>query len=205
MVRRERRSRRRRRNRRCRTCGRAHLKLSGRAAEVHRGVPSAPLSSPNPVRARLNSPNSLSTVASSIHRSRIATPSSIASCDHGAMREEPKDATDNHVLLRGSLAVPPQTRILPSGDELCSFRLTVPRPKASHGRSRTDSIDCATTRTAAKRLVQRCSPGDRIEVSGSLRRRFWRSATGAPASRYEVEVIHIRRLRTAKLKGAAVG
>jgi len=107
------------------------------------------------------------------------------------MNEQP----DNHVLLSGLLAVEPHNRILPSGDELCSFRITVQRPKGSYGRARTDSIDCATTRAAARRMVARCSPGDRIEISGSLRRRFWRSESGAPASRYEVEVVNVRRLR----------
>jgi single-strand DNA-binding protein len=33
-----------------------------------------------------------------------------------------------------------------------------------------------------------------VEVSGSLRRRFWRTPAG-PASRYEVEVNAIRRVR----------
>ena len=117
------------------------------------------------------------------------------------MNEQSRDGADNHVLLRGLLAVEPHTRILPSGDELCSFRLTVQRPKSSYGRVRTDSIDCATTRAAARRMVAKCSPGERIEVSGSLRRRFWRSVTGTPASRYEVEVINVRRIRTASGRG----
>jgi single-strand DNA-binding protein len=115
------------------------------------------------------------------------------------MNEQPRDVADNHVLLRGSLAAEPHIRILPSGDELCSFRLTVPRPKGSYGRARNDSIDCATTRAAARRVVTRCSPGERIEVSGSLRRRFWRSASGTPASRYEVEVMNVRRLRNSSI------
>jgi single-strand DNA-binding protein len=111
------------------------------------------------------------------------------------MNEQPRDAGDNHVLLRGLLAVEPRTRILTSGDELCWFRLTVPRPRSSYGRARADSIDCSTVRATARRVLTRCSAGERIEVSGSLRRRFWRSAAGAAASRYEVEVVNVRRLR----------
>jgi single-strand DNA-binding protein len=111
------------------------------------------------------------------------------------MTRQSQDTTDNHVLLRGLLAAEPLVRALPSGDELCSFRLTVLRPPATHGRARSDSIDCASTRAAVRRTVGRCSPGQRLEVSGSLRRRFWRSTAGTPASRYEVEVIDIRKLR----------
>ena len=37
------------------------------------------------------------------------------------------DQADNTVFLRGRLAADPVARTLPSGDELCSFRLTVTR------------------------------------------------------------------------------
>ena len=92
---------------------------------------------------------------------------------------------DNHVFLRGRLAASPVVRELPSGDELCSFRLTIPRPPGS--RVRVDSIDCSTTRLRVRRSLERAEPGDQFEVTGSLHRRFWRSPTG-PASRFEVEV-----------------
>jgi single-strand DNA-binding protein len=105
------------------------------------------------------------------------------------------DLADNCVLLRGLLAAEPVVRTMPSGDELCSFRLTVPRPAETHGRARSDSIDCASTRASVRRTVARCSPGQRLEVAGSLRRRFWRSIAGTPASRYEVDVVDVQRLR----------
>jgi single-strand DNA-binding protein len=112
-----------------------------------------------------------------------------------SMTQQLLDSADNYVLLRGLLAAEPLVRTLPSGDELCSFRLTVPRSPQTHGRARSDSIECASTRAAVRRAVARCTPGQRLEVAGSLRRRFWRSTAGGPASRYEVEVIDIRRLR----------
>jgi single-strand DNA-binding protein len=96
----------------------------------------------------------------------------------------------NQVLLAGRLAADPVLRSLPSGDELLSFRLTVPRPDG--GRVRVDSIDCASTRVRVRRTVQRASPGDVLHVTGALRRRFWRTAAGL-GSRYEVEVITARR------------
>ncbi len=95
---------------------------------------------------------------------------------------------DNAVFLRGRLAAEPQARELPSGDEILSFRLTVDRPQDdSDARSRVDSIDCATVVPRARRSIERAQPGDVLEVSGALHRRFWRSSTGL-GSRYEVMV-----------------
>jgi single-strand DNA-binding protein len=96
---------------------------------------------------------------------------------------------DNQVFLRGRLAAEPVLRELPSGDELCSFRLTVPRPPG--GRVRVDSLDCSTTRLRVRRALERANPGDEFEVTGSLHRRFWRSPAGL-ASRYEIDVASAR-------------
>jgi len=106
-------------------------------------------------------------------------------------------AEDNQVFLRGVLAAEPEIRTLPSGDELCSFRLTVRRASGTFGRARVDSIDCATTRAGPRKAAMRCRPGDVLEVFGTLRRRFWRSSSGAPASRYEVEVASARKAKSA--------
>jgi len=109
------------------------------------------------------------------------------------MSDNAAGETENHVFLRGVLASVPIVRELPSGDELCSFRVTVARPPG--GRVRVDSIDCSTTRVAARKAALRCAVGEAIEITGSLHRRFWRSAAGAPASRYEVDVIKARSSR----------
>lgn len=95
----------------------------------------------------------------------------------------PGFAGDNVVLLRGRLAADPVLRTLPSGDELCAFRLTVARPPGE--RVRVDSIDCAATAARVRRTLLRAVPGDVLEIRGGLRRRFWRSPAGL-ASRYEV-------------------
>lgn len=99
---------------------------------------------------------------------------------------------DNTVILRGILAAKSEARELPSGDQLMSFRLTVARPPGE--RTRVDSIDCATTNTRVLRCLGRASPGDRLELTGSLHRRFWRSTNGV-ASRYEVTVSTARLTR----------
>jgi single-strand DNA-binding protein len=98
-------------------------------------------------------------------------------------------AADNQVFLRGRLAAVPVVRQLPSGDELCSFRLTIARPPGA--RVSVDTIACSTTRARVRRSLERAEPGDQFEITGSLHRRFWRSPSG-PASRYEVDVVTAR-------------
>ena len=109
----------------------------------------------------------------------------------------------NEVLLIGRLAADPVLRELPSGDPLVSFRLVVERPTPVRRASRAagtpgsraptvDTLDCAAWRKDVQRSLTRATPGDELEVHGSLRRRFWRTGTGA-ASRSEVEVVRVRR------------
>jgi single-strand DNA-binding protein len=107
----------------------------------------------------------------------------------------------NEVALVGRLAAPAHQRVLPSGDVLGQFRLVVVRPAGGSGRSRVDTIDCTCWIARLRRQVERWGDGDLVEVSGALRRRFWRSAGGAPASRYDVEVAAARRLRRATMAG----
>ena len=99
------------------------------------------------------------------------------------------ETEDNSVTLRGRLAAESTTRTLPSGDELVAFRITVSRPPGSRGT--VDSIACSTTRARVRRSVQRARPGDWLELSGRLHRRFWSRPTGV-ASRYEVDVVAAR-------------
>jgi single-strand DNA-binding protein len=97
----------------------------------------------------------------------------------------------NVVRLRGRLAATPLERELPSGDVIATFRLVVDRvPVRTSGAGagvRVDTLDCAVFLAGVRRRVVRWCPGDVVDVQGSLRRRFFRTAAGA-ASRYEVEV-----------------
>jgi single-strand DNA-binding protein len=108
---------------------------------------------------------------------------------------------ENQVVLRGRLAAEPVLRTLPSGDELCTFRITVRRPPDS--RAAVDSIDCVTARARVRRTVFAAVPGTTIAVTGRLHRRFWRTPAG-PASRYEVEVATIR-VTARRRSGASSG
>ena len=112
----------------------------------------------------------------------------------------------NEVLLVGRLAGPPEERTLPSGDPITAFRVIVRRCSAAGRghqdasqpprRATVDTVDCTAWRAEARRLLRGWRTGDIVEVTGALRRRFWRSP-GGPASRYDVEVARVRRLRSA--------
>ena len=110
--------------------------------------------------------------------------------------EPSRPAHANEVRLVGRLGAEPALRELPSGDVLVQFRLVVeraPAPGAAGGsRITVDTLECAAWRKDVQRSLRSCAAGDVLEVEGSLRRRFWRSAGGA-ASRSEVEVRRLRR------------
>ena len=127
----------------------------------------------------------------------------------GAVAETDQIAAVHHneVHLVGRLAAAPVRRELPSGDVLVQFRLVVDRDgatraaRASGRRTPTvDTLECAAWRKDVQRALQRCLPGDVVEVRGALRRRFWRSPGGA-ASRSEVEAVRLRRLIRAAAPG----
>jgi single-strand DNA-binding protein len=84
-----------------------------------------------------------------------------------------------------------QERELPSGDVVLTARVVVTR--AGGG---VDTVDCAVWRLHLRRRVLGWAEGADVEVSGSLRRRFWRTP-GGPASRYEVEVATAKLVRGA--------
>ena len=58
---------------------------------------------------------------------------------------------------------------------------------------RSDALECVAWSAAARRTVASWQPGDVVEVTGELRRRFWQGG----ASRYEVEVLRAKRLSRA--------
>lgn len=96
----------------------------------------------------------------------------------------------NAVELSGRVSGEPDSRVLPSGDELVTLRLVVPRPAGGP----VDTIDLACWSKSAQRSALRLADGDQVHVMGALRRRFFRTPAGA-ASRYEVEVAKLSRRR----------
>lgn len=103
----------------------------------------------------------------------------------------------NEVRLVGRVSADPETRHLPSGDELVSFRLVVRRSAAARRRSKqvVDTIECTVWRASLRRSVMRLVAGTEVEVTGELRRRFSRAGGGA-VSWVSVEVDSCRRVPT---------
>ena len=116
-------------------------------------------------------------------------------------RAKKSDGRPNEVRLSGAVSGVPELRVLPSGDELCVFRVVVPRipVRARSDGRRTPSVDvldCCAWDARTRRSVLTWRAGDEVEVSGALRRRFFRSGA-TTASRVEVEVSSGRLLRRA--------
>jgi single-strand DNA-binding protein len=115
------------------------------------------------------------------------------------MPDTKRSETDevNEVRLVGRVAAEPQLRELPSGDIVCSVRVVVRRPpSAVRGTATVDALECATFDGRLRRSVSAWAPGDVVEVSGALRRRFFR-AGGGVASWFEVELARGRLIRRA--------
>jgi single-strand DNA-binding protein len=147
----------------------------------------------------------VSTAHPAVHTDRRSAPASAAARHDALMTNSGAPAehgADNQVFLRGRLADAADYRELPSGDVLAVFRLTVTRPPGD--RVRVDSLECASTRARVHRTLDRAEPGDELEVSGCLRRRFWRGATG-PASRYSVDAVSVRLNRAGRRAVASPG
>lgn len=109
----------------------------------------------------------------------------------------PSVSSENVVQLVGRVSAQPESRELPSGDELITFRLIVPRPPSRRGgvgeRTTVDVIDIACWSARVRRAAARLSPDLTVRVEGALRRRFFQTPGGA-ASRYEVEATSVRRI-----------
>ena len=104
---------------------------------------------------------------------------------------------DNTVRLRGRVSTAPTERELPSGAAITTFRMSVARartPMTAGSRQSVDWMDCAAWSSRARKRVAGWSVGDEVEVTGALRRRFFRAGDGS-TSRLEVEVRTARRAR----------
>lgn len=104
----------------------------------------------------------------------------------------------NEVRLVGRLSGDPDEREMPSGDTMRSFRVVVDRgaSEVTRSRQRHDTLDCVVWGGRVKRSVAGWRHGDVVEVTGSIRRRFYRAGPG-PVSRVDVEVTGGRVIRRA--------
>jgi single-strand DNA-binding protein len=95
----------------------------------------------------------------------------------------------NEVVLVGRVTSPAAERILPSGDPISSWRITVERG----GDTGYDVVDCTAWTARNRRSAATWVKGDIVEITGALRRRFYR-AGGSVASACDVEVYTARRV-----------
>ncbi|MBV9485901.1 MAG: single-stranded DNA-binding protein [Frankiaceae bacterium] len=103
----------------------------------------------------------------------------------------------NEVVIVGRMSTDAVLRELPSGDEVATWRLIVDRPDNVSGRF--DVVECATFNGRVRRQAIAWNPDDVIEVTGALRRRFWKSPVGLQ-NKYEVHVKRAARLYAAPVK-----
>lgn len=110
----------------------------------------------------------------------------------------------NQVHLTGRISAEPEPRLLPSGDEIVTFRLVVRRSAAARRRSKqvVDTIECTVWRAGLRRSVARLEAGTEVTVTGELRRRFSRGGSAA-VSWVSVEVDSCRKVAVAAVASDA--
>lgn len=99
------------------------------------------------------------------------------------------DYSLNDLMLRGRVSAEAIQRELPSGDRVVEFRLIIARERGSG----VDTLDIAAWSAKARRSALSLKPDEWIELSGSVHRHFFQSASGL-ASRWQVEAIEIARI-----------
>jgi single-strand DNA-binding protein len=113
----------------------------------------------------------------------------------------PESESCNEVMLVGRVSATPETRELPSGDQLVTLRVVVDRPPQKAQRAArkgvakraVDVIDVACWSKRTQRTAGTLEADDGVRVEGALRRRFF-AAGGGRASRYEVEASRLVRV-----------
>jgi single-strand DNA-binding protein len=118
--------------------------------------------------------------------------------------DDNKTDNNNRVELTGRISAEPESRVLPSGDEVVSFRLVVRRGAAARRRSKqvVDTIECAVWPARLRRSVIKIEPGTEVTVTGALRRRFSRGGAGV-ASWVSVEVDSCRKVNRAAVASSS--
>lgn len=95
----------------------------------------------------------------------------------------------NEVTLIGRASTPALEKELPSGDKVVEVRIVVARDD----RDGYDTFDLAFWSASLRKRALALADDEWIEVSGALRRRFWRTGNTI-ASRWQVEGRELRRV-----------
>jgi len=103
--------------------------------------------------------------------------------------EEDFDFSLNDLLLRGRVSAPAIEKELPSGDRVVEFRLIVRRDRCDG----VDTLDIAAWSAKTQKRALTLKPNEWVEISGSVRRRFYKGKNGLE-SRWQVEALEIARI-----------
>lgn len=88
----------------------------------------------------------------------------------------------NAVAVVGRISNVGEVVTLPSGSQVASVRVVVPRADGG-----SDVFDCSAWTAAMRRKVASWRIGDVVSIEGHMRRRFWRAGTIA-SSRWDLEI-----------------
>jgi single-strand DNA-binding protein len=99
----------------------------------------------------------------------------------------------NEVFLVGRVTSLAVEKVLPSGDKVVEFRLVIGRKHSRGLKKEVDALDIAAWSAKARRAALALKVDSWVEITGSVRRRFWRAPTGL-ASRWQVEASDVVRL-----------
>ena len=102
--------------------------------------------------------------------------------------EEEVDYSLNDVALRGWVTTVATERELPSGDLVVQFRIAITRPEGG-----VDTIDLESWSAKTRRTALSLKDGEWVEISGSIRSRFWKNGQGLE-SRWQVATNEIKRI-----------
>ena len=99
----------------------------------------------------------------------------------------------NEVFLVGRVTSLAVEKVLQSGDKVVEFRLVIGRKHSRGLKKEVDALDIAAWSAKARRAALTLKVDSWVEITGSVRRRFWRAPTGL-ASRWQVEASDVVRL-----------
>ncbi|MCX6454409.1 MAG: single-stranded DNA-binding protein [Actinobacteria bacterium] len=99
----------------------------------------------------------------------------------------------NEVFLVGRVTSLAVEKLLPSGDRVVEFRVVIGRAKSRGSKKEVDSLDIAAWSSKARKAAMGVKVDTWVQVTGAVRRRFWRAPSGL-ASRWQVEASEVVRL-----------
>ena len=110
------------------------------------------------------------------------------------VKEGNEPDSKNHVLLVGRVKTPAIERTMPSGDKIVEFRIIIDRKSRRGTRREIDTLDVAAWNGLARKRALAIKPESWVEITGSVRRRFWQAPSGL-TSRWQVEAESIISLK----------